>query len=338
MKPSAKLLLRLLAALTLPAVGAFADPDNSNIDMPGFLQVAHEAAEQRLTHRVSEDEFIRLSQEPGTMVLDTRSRAKYDLLHVSGAINLSFPDIDIESLQKTLPDKTARVLIYCNNNFAGNQAAFASKAPSASLNLSTYVALYNYGYRNVYELAPHVDVHKTKLNLVGSAPVSDARPAMQWLKAHRLSEEAFVQMSQEPETVILDTSDSETYRLVHVAGARHLTWQELEDAEAVAKVLPDKEARVLIYENNNYRTVRRRFEINQRMAVAESFDDREWSGENIAVYQALSRLGYQHVYELAPYVRIDRSELPLVAHMVSIDLDTPVALSLHDTSVTPVSR
>ena len=167
MKLPARLFLCFLAATTLPAVGAFADPDNPNIDMPGFLQVANEAAAQRQTHRVSEDEFIRLSQEPGTIILDARSRAKYDLLHVAGAINLSFPDIDIESLKGVLPDKSVRVLIYCNNNFVGNQAAFASKAPSASLNLSTYVALYNYGYRNVYELAPSIDVHQTKLNLVG---------------------------------------------------------------------------------------------------------------------------------------------------------------------------
>lgn len=173
MEKPAKILLFSLVAV-LPTVGAFADPDNPNIDMPGFLQVAQEAAAQRQTHRVSEDEFIRMSREPGTIILDARSREKYDLLHVSGAVNLSFPDIDIESLQRTLPDKNVRVLIYCNNNFAGDQRAFASKAPSASLNLSTYVTLYNYGYRNVYELAPHVDVHKTKLTLVPT-PAASAR-------------------------------------------------------------------------------------------------------------------------------------------------------------------
>lgn len=169
-------LLCLLVAATLPAAGAFAEPDNPNIDMPGFLQTANEAAAHRQTHRVSEEEFLRLSRESGTIILDARSREKYDLLHVEGAVNLSFPDIDIDSLKKTLPDKSARILIYCNNNFAGNPAAFASKAPAASLNLSTYVALYNYGYRNVYELAPYTDVHKTKLNLVGIASHAKDRP------------------------------------------------------------------------------------------------------------------------------------------------------------------
>jgi hypothetical protein len=31
------------------------------------------------------------------------------------------------------------------------------------LNLSTYIALYNYGYRNVYELAPLLDISTSAL-------------------------------------------------------------------------------------------------------------------------------------------------------------------------------
>ena len=33
----------------------------------------------------------------------------------------------------------------------------------ASLNLSTYIALFSYGYRNVYELAPLLEIHQSKL-------------------------------------------------------------------------------------------------------------------------------------------------------------------------------
>ena len=87
-----------------------ADPGNPNIDMKGFLKVAAEAATYRENHRVSEEEFLRMSRELGTIILDARSAAKFDLLHVKGAINLSFPDIDINSLARTLPDKSARIL------------------------------------------------------------------------------------------------------------------------------------------------------------------------------------------------------------------------------------
>jgi rhodanese-related sulfurtransferase len=142
--------------------------DNPRIDMQAYLKVAQEAAKHRESRRVTEDEFIRMSREQGTIVLDCRSQAKYDLLHVNGAINLSFPDIDVESLQQTLPDKSARILIYCNNNFKNSEKAFTRKSADASLNLSTYISLYSYGYHNVYELAPLIDANRTKLTLVST--------------------------------------------------------------------------------------------------------------------------------------------------------------------------
>jgi hypothetical protein len=142
-----------------------ADPAMTNpaIDMEGYLRVSREAAQHRTTRRVTEDEFLRMAKEPNTIVLDARSREKYDELHVTGAISLAFSDIAVESLKRAIPDKNTRILIYCNNNFANAEQPFPSKMPSASLNISTYIALYNYGYRNVYELAPLVDLAKSKL-------------------------------------------------------------------------------------------------------------------------------------------------------------------------------
>jgi hypothetical protein len=136
--------------------------------MDGYLRVASEAAKHRQSRRVSEEDFIRMSIEPGTVVLDARSRQKYDELHVKGAVNLSFPDIAVESLSRMIPDKSATILIYCNNNFIGAEGPFPTKLAKASLNLSTYIALYSYGYRNVYELAPLIDIKKSKLELVTS--------------------------------------------------------------------------------------------------------------------------------------------------------------------------
>ena len=161
-------LAALIAAAALTATFAVAADramraDNPAIDMDGFLQVSVEAARHRVSRLVSEEDFSRMAAEPGTLVLDARSRAMYDLLHVKGAINLSFPDIAIDSLEEAIPDKATRILIYCNNNFTNAERAFPSKLPTASLNLSTYVALYTYGYRNVYELGPLLDATTSKL-------------------------------------------------------------------------------------------------------------------------------------------------------------------------------
>ena len=154
----------MLRALVLIAwFGTALAQDNPAIDMPGYLRIANEAAAHRATRRVSETEFIRMSGEPGTVILDARSKEKYDQLHVKRALNLSFPDIAIETLRAAIPDAGTRILIYCNNNFANAEGPFPAKLASASLNLSTYIALYNYGYRNVYELAPLIDLRSSQL-------------------------------------------------------------------------------------------------------------------------------------------------------------------------------
>ncbi|XGV96774.1 MAG: rhodanese-like domain-containing protein [Leptolyngbya sp. BL-A-14] len=162
MKPFAIALL-FCVAFANGLLAAPEPPANPAIDMDGYLRLSSEAAQHRKSRRLSEAEFIRMSREPGTIVLDARSREKYELLHIKGAINLSFPDITVESLKRTLPDKTARILIYCNNNFVNAEQPFPTKAPAAALNLSTYIALYGYGYRNVYELAPQIDPKESKL-------------------------------------------------------------------------------------------------------------------------------------------------------------------------------
>ena len=167
--------MRFLVATLLIGLPVFnaaaAQPVNPSIDMQGFLRVSMQAAEHREARRVAEAEFIRMSREPGTIVLDARSKQRFDELHVKGAVNLSFPDIAIDSLQKTIPDRNTRILIYCNNNFRNAERAFERKLDTASLNLPTFIALYDYGYRNVYELGPLIDVGNTQIELVSSPAV-----------------------------------------------------------------------------------------------------------------------------------------------------------------------
>jgi len=152
----------LALACVAPAFAAEPIP-NPAIDMKAHLEQSQQAAVHRESHRVSEAEFLRMMGEPGTVVLDARSREKFDELHVRGALHLSFPDITVESLYRLIPDRGTRILIYCNNNFANAEGPFPRKIASASLNLSTYIALWSYGYRNVYELGPLIDLERSIL-------------------------------------------------------------------------------------------------------------------------------------------------------------------------------
>jgi phage shock protein E len=143
-------------------------PSNPLINYPAFEKIVLASQSERASHRLTEQQFLQAMSTGGTVLIDARSSNKYLLRHVRGAINLPFTDFTADSLGAVIPTKDTRVLIYCNNNFLGSPAAFASKAPSASLNLSTYTSLKSYGYDNVYELGPLLDVNKTSIPFDGT--------------------------------------------------------------------------------------------------------------------------------------------------------------------------
>ena len=144
----------------------------------------------RAARLVDLDTFLKMSQEPDVIIFDSRSDFRYNRIHIKGARHLSFTDFTQDNLGKVIPSFDAKILIYCNNNFEGNQTDFASKiarpgaVPSGdavtaqfqsqekprmmALNIPTYVNLYGYGYRNVYELAELVQVDDPRIEFEGS--------------------------------------------------------------------------------------------------------------------------------------------------------------------------
>ncbi|HEX7261313.1 MAG TPA: rhodanese-like domain-containing protein [Luteolibacter sp.] len=151
-------------------VSAFAaEPPNPKIDYSGFVKMGTALETVRASHRLSEDKFIELAAEPGTVILDARSKDKYDNIHIKGAIHLALTDFTDEALQKAIPDKTTRVLIYCNNNFNDEPVNFPSKSEIVSLNIQTFINLHAYGYKNVYELGPLLDVKTARIPFDGTA-------------------------------------------------------------------------------------------------------------------------------------------------------------------------
>jgi hypothetical protein len=141
---------------------------NRMIDYQGFLENASAVGKLREERRITEAEFVRMAAEPGTIVFDARSDSKFSLLHVKGARHLSLPDVTAAELAKIVPTKSSRILIYCNNNFENEPRALPGKMATASLNLYTFNTLYSYGYKNVYELGPLIDIKKSALTFEGS--------------------------------------------------------------------------------------------------------------------------------------------------------------------------
>jgi hypothetical protein len=160
----------LMTALVSSGMASAADRLEKNplIDYTAFLENAKKVQTLREERRISEADFVRMARESGTLIFDARSDDKFALLHVQGAKHLSLPDITAAELAKVIPDKSTRVLIYCNNNFDNEPRALPPKAIAASLNLYTFNTLYSYGYTNVYELGPLIDIKKSILPFEGS--------------------------------------------------------------------------------------------------------------------------------------------------------------------------
>ncbi len=155
-------------------------------DFKGLVSVVEEHRASRL---VDLNTFLRMSKENGSIILDSRSDFRFDRIHLKGAKHLAFTDFTQDSLRKLIPNPDTRILIYCNNNFDGNQTDFPSKIavlplrPSKpvatqfavqakplmmALNIPTYINLYGYGYRNVYELDELVKVNDQRIAFEGT--------------------------------------------------------------------------------------------------------------------------------------------------------------------------
>jgi hypothetical protein len=162
-----------------------------------FKDLVEEVGEYRQGHLIPLDDFLERSKQPNTVILDTRSKAMYDLKHIKGAIHLNFSDFTTAQLNELLAPyggKDAEILIYCNNNFYDALAiefnfqddAFVSKSAlpveltiveeevsfnneqTLALNIPTFINLYGYGYKNVFELNELVEVHDERIQFEGT--------------------------------------------------------------------------------------------------------------------------------------------------------------------------
>ena len=136
------------------------------IDYPGFQSLTQEVRAYRAGRLVSHAQFQAMAREPGTIILDARSAAAYARGHIDGALNLSLTDFTAPALVAAIANPNTRILIYCNNNFENDVAPVMLKSAPLSLNIQTFINLYGYGYRNVYELGDVVNFDDPRVRWV----------------------------------------------------------------------------------------------------------------------------------------------------------------------------
>jgi Rhodanese-like domain len=169
--------------LLLSIVFVANDPKNekpSKVDFDTFENLTHEVNSYRKDRLINFKTFTKYAKSKNTIVLDTRSAAMFERKHIKGAINLNFSDFTQENLAHIIPSEDTRVLIYCNNNIDDDQINFASKVVlpkmqfsnkevvTLALNIPTFINLYGYGYKNVYELSELVSVNDNRIKFEGS--------------------------------------------------------------------------------------------------------------------------------------------------------------------------
>ncbi len=142
---------------------------SAQIDYQGFRGLTGEVENYRADRLVSLANFQRMAREPNTIVLDARSADAFAEGHIDGAINLPLTDFTAQSLAAALVDPNVRILIYCNNNFSNDQQPVMLKRVELALNIQTFINLYGYGYRNVYELGDVVDFNDPQVHWVRGA-------------------------------------------------------------------------------------------------------------------------------------------------------------------------
>ncbi len=140
----------------------------SKVDYTAFLEMSEEIMEYRQERLISLDVFLSYMADENTILLDTRSEAAYKKKHLKGAMHINFSDFTAEKLAKLIPSKETRILIYCNNNIDGDLVHFAAKMAPLALNIPTFINLYGYGYKNVYELSSLVPIKDKRLQFEGT--------------------------------------------------------------------------------------------------------------------------------------------------------------------------
>lgn len=131
----------------------------NDIDYDGFEDLTSKLKTYRKERLLYLEDFRKMMTRKNTILLDTRSKRAYDQIHIKGAVHLNFSDFTEEKLAEVIPNKKTKILIYCNNNFDSRLTALRKKRGTLALNIPTFINLYGYGYKNIYELYTPERIH-----------------------------------------------------------------------------------------------------------------------------------------------------------------------------------
>lgn len=169
----------------------------------------------------------------------------------------------------------------------------------------------------------------------------------------RVPLEKFLEMSGEPNTIILDTRSKAAFDAAHLKGAVHLNFSDFTTPK-LASVIPDKNTRVLIYCNNNFVSVPVSNPANAGRSATESelaelansgfvtpepdepkIEEMRFVSKmaplalNIPTFINLRGYGYANVYELADAIAVNDPRVTFEGAAVERTMQQIASLSVN---------
>lgn len=176
----------ILLLLSLFSIAACSQERSPFVSFDDYDKLMDEVKEHRKSRLVELPVFNEMAKENGVIILDARSDSMFASKHIKGAVHLNFADFTQERLAEVIPSTDTKILIYCNNNFIDDQKNFPTKmvVPQSikkggggdkgltlALNIPTYINLYGYGYKNVYELSELISVDDSRIEFEGTSVI-----------------------------------------------------------------------------------------------------------------------------------------------------------------------
>ena len=174
----------ILVLLALYTFTACAQEKSPFVSFDDYEKLMADVKEHRMERLLSVEDFVKMSEQENVIILDARSNTMYNSKHVKGAVNPNFSDFTQETLAEIIPSFDTKILIYCNNNFTDDEKYFPTKMSipvnfdikgggdkgiTLALNIPTYLNLYGYGYKNVYELNEILSVSDPRIKFEGTS-------------------------------------------------------------------------------------------------------------------------------------------------------------------------
>jgi len=149
-----------------------------------------------------------------------------------------------------------------------------------SVSLSIIIILHSTLFAQKYIKTDESQVTDIKNFLKISSEISKIR------QSRLISIEEFNKMSQEKDTIILDSRSAKSFKEIHLKGAINVNFSDFTEAK-LKKVIPNKKTKILIYCNNNFIS-----------KISSLIDKSLPLALNIPTFINLHEYGYENVYEL----------------------------------------